>query len=115
MVVLGERTGLGCEHAPPPPQPRTPSPLPRTLLLPCHLSPPLLPCRLEATYEIREDVADVLQRVGGYTDDVDGKVRFAGWSRMGIPLTGFKIIEVRGGSRADWAGGGRRRWKGYLI
>ncbi|KAG1668022.1 hypothetical protein FOA52_006555 [Chlamydomonas sp. UWO 241] len=50
--------------------------------------------RLEATYEIREDVADVLQRVGGFVDE-DDNVRFAGWARMGLPLTSFKIVEVR--------------------
>jgi len=50
--------------------------------------------RLEATYEIREDIADVLQRVGAYYDE-DDKVRFAGWARMALPLTSCKITEVR--------------------
>ncbi|KAG2495214.1 hypothetical protein HYH03_006820 [Edaphochlamys debaryana] len=50
--------------------------------------------RLEATYEIREDIADVLGRVGGYWDD-NGRVRFAGWARMALPLTSVKITEVR--------------------
>lgn len=46
--------------------------------------------RLEATYEIREDIADVLRRVGAYWDD-DSRVRFAGWARMGLPITSFKV------------------------
>ncbi|GAX76342.1 hypothetical protein CEUSTIGMA_g3788.t1 [Chlamydomonas eustigma] len=50
--------------------------------------------RLEATYEIREDIADVLGRVGAYLDDND-RVRFAGWARMALPMTSFKITEVR--------------------
>ena len=50
--------------------------------------------RLEATYEIREDIADVLARVGSYTDDND-KVRFAGWARMALPMRSFKVSEVR--------------------
>ncbi len=48
------------------------------------------PHRLEATYEIREDIADVLRRVGAYWDD-DNRVRFAGWARMGVPITSFKV------------------------
>ncbi|PNW82948.1 hypothetical protein CHLRE_06g300750v5 [Chlamydomonas reinhardtii] len=50
--------------------------------------------RLEATYEVREDLADVLGRVGAYTGD-DGRTRFAGWARMALPLTSFKVTEVR--------------------
>jgi intron-binding protein aquarius len=34
--------------------------------------------RLEATYEIREDLSDVLARVGARTDDDSGKVNFTG-------------------------------------
>ncbi|EFJ49751.1 hypothetical protein VOLCADRAFT_104194 [Volvox carteri f. nagariensis] len=50
--------------------------------------------RLEATYEIREDISDVLRRIGAYWDD-DDRVRFAGWARMALPLNSFKITEVR--------------------
>lgn len=39
-------------------------------LLPCTVSCPLHSThRLEATYEIREDIADVLGRVGAFWDD----------------------------------------------
>eukprot|EP00803_Ostreobium_quekettii_P001943 evm.model.scf_2381.2 EVM.evm.TU.scf_2381.2 scf_2381:10191-21993(-) len=50
--------------------------------------------RLEAAYEIQEDVLDVLERVGAHLDP-DGNVRFKGWARMAIPINTFKIIEVR--------------------
>ncbi|GLI62109.1 hypothetical protein VaNZ11_004692 [Volvox africanus] len=50
--------------------------------------------RLEATYEIREDIANVLGRMGAYWDD-DDRVRFAGWARMALPLSSFKVTEVR--------------------
>ena len=50
--------------------------------------------RLEATYEIREDLADVLKRVGAYADD-DGRTRFSGWARMAVPVGGFAVTEVR--------------------
>ena len=58
---------------------------------PLNITPPRA-CvkRLEATYEIREDIADVLARVGSYTDDSD-KVRFAGWARMALPMRSFKV------------------------
>ncbi|GFR52139.1 hypothetical protein Agub_g14654, partial [Astrephomene gubernaculifera] len=50
--------------------------------------------RLEATYEVREDIADVLGRMGAYWDD-DNRVRFAGWARMALPTNSFKVTEVR--------------------
>lgn len=49
--------------------------------------------RLEATYEIREDIQDVLARVGAALD-YDGKVQFKGWARMALAIQSFKIIEV---------------------
>ncbi|KAK9863382.1 hypothetical protein WJX84_010246 [Apatococcus fuscideae] len=50
--------------------------------------------RLEATYEIREDIADVLGRVGCTRDD-DDNVVFKGWARMALPLVDFAVIEVQ--------------------
>ena len=53
---------------------------------------------MEATYEIREDIADVLGRVGAtLEDDDDDKpvVRFHGWARMALPMEAFNIIEVK--------------------
>ncbi|CAL8471736.1 g11278 [Coccomyxa elongata] len=54
--------------------------------------------RLEATYEIREDIADVLSRVNATWDEAeDGseKVVFRGWARMALPLQAFNVVEVR--------------------
>jgi len=54
--------------------------------------------RLEATYEIREDISDVLGRVGGTLEDDDDDnpvVKFHGWSRMALALEAFNIIEVK--------------------
>jgi len=51
--------------------------------------------RLEATYEIREDLSDVLARVRARLDDEEIKVHFTGWSRMAIPLHNFAIVEVK--------------------
>ena len=50
--------------------------------------------RLEAAYEIQEDVGDVLGRVGGAVDE-EGKVIFKGWARMASPIISLKIIEVQ--------------------
>ena len=52
--------------------------------------------RLEATYEIREDLADVLSRVGPVAHpEAEGRVQFTGWARMAVPPTSFSIVEVR--------------------
>ncbi|EFN59246.1 hypothetical protein CHLNCDRAFT_29663 [Chlorella variabilis] len=50
--------------------------------------------RLEATYEIREDIADVLKRVGPYLGD-DERVGFSGWARMAQLIDKFAVTEVR--------------------
>lgn len=49
--------------------------------------------RLEATYEIQEDIADVVGRMGAYLDEED-RPCFKGWARMAIPLSAFRITEV---------------------
>ena len=47
--------------------------------------------------QVREDLADVLQRVGAGWDEEreDPVVKFRGWARMAMPLAGFDIIEVK--------------------
>jgi hypothetical protein len=50
---------------------------------PCFLSSLLLG-RLEATYEIREDVVDVLKRVGAYLGDSDQVGWMHGAGRRGL-------------------------------
>jgi intron-binding protein aquarius len=52
--------------------------------------------RLEATYEIREDIRDVVKRlkpvlVEREEEDV---VAFSGWARMALPTTNFAVTEV---------------------
>jgi intron-binding protein aquarius len=52
--------------------------------------------RLEATYEIREDLADVLGRIGPVAHpEAEGRVLFTGWARMAVPPTSVTIVEVR--------------------
>jgi intron-binding protein aquarius len=52
--------------------------------------------RLEATYEIREDLGDVLKRVGPVPHpEAPGRVLFTGWARMAVPPVSFAIREVR--------------------
>ena len=68
--------------------------------------------RLESTYEIREEVADVLPRLGAQSAysaltgggsggggglreiDVEGTT-FTGWARMAVQLASLRIVEVR--------------------
>ncbi|KAI8476245.1 MAG: hypothetical protein J3K34DRAFT_511964 [Monoraphidium minutum] len=49
--------------------------------------------RLEAAYEVREDIKDALQRLGPGRDE-EGATVFRGWSRMALPLSAFRITEV---------------------
>eukprot|EP00898_Chlorokybus_atmophyticus_P006825 jgi/Chlat1/7143/Chrsp57S06803 len=50
--------------------------------------------RLEATYEIREDIQDVVKRVNARVNEED-KVVFNGWARMAIPIAEYSIAEVK--------------------
>ena len=52
--------------------------------------------RLEATYEIREDLADVLKRMQPVGDGSGARARFNGWARMAIeiPSNGVEVVEV---------------------
>ncbi|KAG8194552.1 hypothetical protein JTE90_013299 [Oedothorax gibbosus] len=49
--------------------------------------------RLESTYEIRQDIEDVVRRLRPCQSEV-GDVLFSGWARMAQPITAFSIIEV---------------------
>ncbi|GBL77335.1 RNA helicase aquarius [Araneus ventricosus] len=49
--------------------------------------------RLESTYEIRQDIEDVIRRLRPCKTEV-GEVMFSGWARMAQPITTFTIIEV---------------------
>ncbi|MCO5611849.1 hypothetical protein L7F22_066108 [Adiantum nelumboides] len=50
--------------------------------------------RLESTYEIREDIHDILQRMGAYVNG-EGGTSFRGWARMAVPIKEFRITEVK--------------------
>ncbi|KAI9364882.1 intron-binding protein aquarius [Zopfochytrium polystomum] len=53
--------------------------------------------RLETSYEIRQDVEDVVKRVSPrYNTDAEGpdKTVISGWARMGVPLEKFDIVDI---------------------
>ena len=49
--------------------------------------------QLEATYEIREDIMDVLPRMGAHLDG-DDQVKFSGWARMASRMHLFSVVNV---------------------
>ena len=49
--------------------------------------------QLESTYEIRQDIEDVVSRLRPWRAE-DDSVIFNGWARMALPLQGFTIVEV---------------------
>ena len=49
--------------------------------------------RLESTYEIREDVMDIVKRINPRLGD-DGSCVFHGWARMASPMASYKIVKV---------------------
>ena len=52
--------------------------------------------RLEATYQVREDLADVLARVAPVPHPEGGdRVVFSGWARMAVPPMSVGIVDVR--------------------
>lgn len=52
--------------------------------------------RLEATYEIREDIGDAMARVSPVRHpDREGGVAFAGWARSAVPPLSVAITDVR--------------------
>lgn len=52
--------------------------------------------RLEATYEIREDIRDVVKRIRPVLveTEADDVVAFNGWARMALPTASFAVTEV---------------------
>jgi intron-binding protein aquarius len=50
--------------------------------------------RLESSYEIREDMNDVIKRVDAKRL-VDGRTVFNGWARMAVPIDSFSVTEVK--------------------
>uniref|UniRef100_A0A673CNS9 RNA helicase aquarius n=1 Tax=Sphaeramia orbicularis TaxID=375764 RepID=A0A673CNS9_9TELE len=49
--------------------------------------------RLESTYEIRQDIEDVVWRMKPWQSEYGGAV-FGGWARMAQTITSFSIVEV---------------------
>ncbi|KAL0969673.1 hypothetical protein UPYG_G00230650 [Umbra pygmaea] len=49
--------------------------------------------RLESTYEIRQDIEDVVARMKPWQSEYGGVV-FGGWARMAQTITAFSIVEV---------------------
>lgn len=49
--------------------------------------------RLESTYEIRQDIEDVVSRMKPWQSEYGGVV-FGGWARMAQTITSFSIVEV---------------------
>ncbi|KAJ7384680.1 hypothetical protein OS493_020261 [Desmophyllum pertusum] len=50
--------------------------------------------RLESTYEIRQDMEDVIARMKPWQNEME-QTEFAGWARMGTKIVNFSVIEVR--------------------
>ena len=49
--------------------------------------------QLESTYEIRQDIEDVVSRLKPWRAE-DGSVVMQGWARMALTLNAFTIVEV---------------------
>ncbi|KAJ9685058.1 hypothetical protein PVL29_017189 [Vitis rotundifolia] len=50
--------------------------------------------RLASTYEIHEDIQEAVPHLLAYINH-DGETAFRGWSRMAVPIRGFKITKVK--------------------
>ncbi|CAL4914676.1 unnamed protein product [Urochloa decumbens] len=50
--------------------------------------------RLESTYEIREDIQEAVPHLHAHINN-EGETAFRGWSRMAVPIKGFRITEVK--------------------
>ncbi|PIC30447.1 hypothetical protein B9Z55_021685 [Caenorhabditis nigoni] len=50
--------------------------------------------QLESTYEIRQDLEDVLFRMKPFQHETRNETVFAGWAKMALPIEHFQITEV---------------------
>ncbi|KAI8149758.1 hypothetical protein BJV82DRAFT_663038 [Fennellomyces sp. T-0311] len=50
--------------------------------------------RLESSYEIRQDIEDVVKRLAPRLTYPDRKTEFAGWARMALPLEHVSVVDV---------------------
>ena len=51
--------------------------------------------KFESTYEIREDIRDVINRIHPEFDTRGNLKDFNGWSRMAVPIKAFKILSAK--------------------
>jgi intron-binding protein aquarius len=51
--------------------------------------------RLESSFEIREDIADSVKRMGPKLNQMTKAVSFGGWARMSLPIISLSIDEVQ--------------------
>ena len=49
--------------------------------------------QLESTYEIRQDIEDIVSRLRPWRAE-DDSIIFNGWARMALPIQAFTIVEV---------------------
>ncbi|RUP52308.1 hypothetical protein BC936DRAFT_148195 [Jimgerdemannia flammicorona] len=50
--------------------------------------------RLESTYQIRQDIEDVVKRLAPRLTYPDRKTEFSGWARMAVSIQNFSIVDV---------------------
>lgn len=50
--------------------------------------------KLESSYEIRQDIEDVVKRIAPRLTFPDRKTEFAGWARMAVPIEDFNIVDI---------------------
>ncbi|CAO3585639.1 unnamed protein product [Absidia cylindrospora] len=51
--------------------------------------------RLESSYEIRQDIEDVVKRLGPRLTYPERTIEWSGWARMALPIDSFSIVDVR--------------------
>lgn len=51
--------------------------------------------KYESSFSIREEINDVIERMGPEFDNHKNFLRFSGWSLMGIPVNSYQIINVK--------------------
>ncbi|KAI8086379.1 P-loop containing nucleoside triphosphate hydrolase protein [Halteromyces radiatus] len=50
--------------------------------------------RLESSYEIRQDIEDVIKRLGPRLTYPERTIEWSGWARMALPIDSFGIVDV---------------------
>lgn len=50
--------------------------------------------KLESSYEIRQDIEDVVKRISPRLTFPDLKTEFAGWAKMAVPIESFNVVDI---------------------